>query len=68
MVLLQEESLVPTKWPLARVVQIHPGRDGLVRVATIKTKTGVYTRPVTKLALLMERDPADNEPSTNEDR
>ena len=68
LVLLQEESIVPTKWPLARVVNIHPGRDGLVRVATIKTKTGVYTRPVTKLALLMERDPADDEPSITEDQ
>ena len=47
LVLLQEESIVPTKWPLARVVKIHPGRDGLVRVATVRTKTGLYTRPVT---------------------
>ena len=56
LVLLQEESIIPTKWPLARVVKVHPGRDGLVRVATIKTKNGLYTRPVTKLALLLERD------------
>ena len=68
LVLFQEESIVPTKWPLARVVKIHPGRDGLVRVATVMTKTGLYTRPVTKLALLMERDPAEKEPSTVEDQ
>jgi hypothetical protein len=69
LVLLQEESIVPTKWPLARVVKIHPGRDGFVRVATIKTKTGLYTRPVTKLALLMERESADKEYFTvNEDQ
>ena len=61
LVLLQEESIVPTKWPLARVVKVHSGKDGFVRVATIRTKTGFYTRPVTKLALLMERDPAGKE-------
>ena len=32
---------------------MHPGKDNLVRVATVKTNTGVYTRPVTKLALLL---------------
>ena len=66
--LLQEESVVPTKWPLARVVKIHPGRDGLVQVATIGTKTGLYARPVTKLALLMERDPVEKKHSTVEDQ
>ena len=65
LVLLQEESIVPIRWPLARVVKIHPGRDGLVRVAHIKTKNGLYTRPVTKLALLLEREPADKEHSYN---
>ena len=68
LVLLQEESIVPTRWPLARIVKVHPGRDGFVRVATIKTKTGLYTRPVTKLALLMERSLADNEHSITEDQ
>ena len=33
-VVLQEYTLGPTKWPLARVTQVHCGRDGLVRVAT----------------------------------
>ena len=66
LVLLQEESIVPTKWPLARVVKVHHGRDGFVQVATVKTKTGLYTRPATKLALLMERDPTDNEHSVTE--
>lgn len=34
LVLLKEDSLVPTKWPLGRVTQVHPGKDRLVRVAT----------------------------------
>ena len=52
-VIIREDTLVPTKWPLARVSQVHCGKDGLVRVATVKTTKGTYKRPVTKLALLL---------------
>ena len=50
---LREDGLVPTKWQLARVVNVHAGSDGMVRVATIKTQSGLYKRPITKLALLL---------------
>ena len=53
LVILSEESVISTKWPLARVIKVHPGKDSLVRVATVKTNTGVYTLPVTKSALLL---------------
>ena len=52
-VTLREDSIVPTQWPLARVVQVHPGKDGLVRVVTIRTEKGTYKRPVSKIALLL---------------
>ena len=45
--------LVPGKWPLARVQKIHLGKDGIVRVVTIKTLSGTYKRPVTKVALTL---------------
>ena len=49
-VVLQDDNLVPVKWPLARVMKVHSGKNGLVRVVT---GTGVYTRPITKMALLL---------------
>ena len=52
-VILHEDNLVPTKWPLAKVIKVHTGKDGLVRVATVKTTTGTYKRPTTKIALLL---------------
>ncbi|XP_053596159.1 uncharacterized protein LOC128668033 [Microplitis demolitor] len=52
LVLLTNENAPPNRWPLAKVTDIHPGRDGLTRVATIKTINGILTRPVAKLALL----------------
>ena len=55
-VVLQESGIVPTKWPLGRILETHPGRDNLVRVVTVKTAQGVYTRPVSKIAVLLPMD------------
>ena len=53
-VLIIEKNPFTNKWPLGQIVDTHPGRDGHVRVVTIKTANGVYKRPVTKVALLLE--------------
>ena len=50
-----KEDLFPTKWPIA-LVAVHPGRDGLVRVITVKTTKGTYKRPVTKVNLVLPSD------------
>ena len=41
-VLLQEDGMVPRKWPMAKVTDVHTGQDGLVRVVTVKTAQGSY--------------------------
>ncbi|XP_024891955.1 uncharacterized protein LOC112467525 [Temnothorax curvispinosus] len=38
-VLLTDERSPPCKWPLARVTALHPSKDGLTRVVTLKTAT-----------------------------
>ncbi|XP_023246929.1 uncharacterized protein LOC111643396 [Copidosoma floridanum] len=40
------------RWPIGRVISVHPGADGFVRAATLKTATGVYKRSITKMVLL----------------
>lgn len=40
------------KWPLGRVVSTHPGSDGICRVVTVRTASGVYKRPVVKICPL----------------
>ncbi|GFV22049.1 integrase catalytic domain-containing protein [Trichonephila clavipes] len=47
-VFIKEEG-PPGTWPMARVLQVHPGNDGLVRVATVKTQDSVFKRPVHQL-------------------
>uniref|UniRef100_A0ABD2W1X8 Integrase catalytic domain-containing protein n=1 Tax=Trichogramma kaykai TaxID=54128 RepID=A0ABD2W1X8_9HYME len=52
-VLLDSTLLRPDgRWPLGRVISVHPGKDGLVRTATVKTSTGTYQRSVTNLSIL----------------
>lgn len=39
LVLIHDES-PPTKWKMGRIVHLHLGKEGHVRVATIKTSSG----------------------------
>lgn len=50
LVVLREDNTIPTRWPLMRISSVHPGKDGVVRVVMLKTSTGLYTRPVSKVA------------------
>ncbi|XP_048005788.1 uncharacterized protein LOC125241373 [Leguminivora glycinivorella] len=51
-VIIHEPNLPSGKWAMGRVVQLHPGNDGLVRVVTLRTKSGIIKRPIVKLSLL----------------
>ena len=55
-VVVQESGTVPTRWPIGRVLEVHPGKDHFIRVVTIKTAQGTYTRPVSKIAVLLPQD------------
>uniref|UniRef100_A0A1B0DGC1 Uncharacterized protein n=1 Tax=Phlebotomus papatasi TaxID=29031 RepID=A0A1B0DGC1_PHLPP len=52
LVIIQEDNIPPLKWPLGRVVDVHPGADNRVRVATVQTQDGIYKRAITRLAVL----------------
>lgn len=61
MVLIKEHS-PPLSWPLGRIIDVHVGTDGLVRVANVKTATTTLKRPIVKLIKL----PIENNFSTVE--
>ncbi|XP_039753370.1 uncharacterized protein LOC120628813 [Pararge aegeria] len=44
MVLVKEKNQPPLLWQLGRVVKLHPGKDGVNRVADIKTRKGIIQR------------------------
>lgn len=52
LVLIVNEQCSPLKWALGRIITLHPGSDGICRVATVKTASGSYRRPIVKLCPL----------------
>lgn len=52
LVLLKLENVPPAQWPLARIVELHPGKDGVPRVVTVKTNKGLFKRSIVKLCKL----------------
>ncbi|XP_062713817.1 uncharacterized protein LOC115255489 [Aedes albopictus] len=55
--ILQDSCLPPVRWPLVRIVELHPGQDGVTRVVTVRTPTGaIMKRAVTKLCPLPTTD------------
>ncbi|XP_058816948.1 uncharacterized protein LOC131680246 [Topomyia yanbarensis] len=69
-VVIKDECLPPTQWPLGKIIQVHPNKDGIVRVVTLKTATSdSVVRPVVKLALLPtpETQSTASDPSSDEE-
>ncbi|XP_055527371.1 uncharacterized protein LOC129719986 [Wyeomyia smithii] len=52
LVVIRDDNLPPTRWRMARIVETHPGRDGVVRVVTLRTANGTVNRPVDKICIL----------------
>ena len=47
--LISEDNVSRGKWPMERVERLVPGKDGLVRIVTLKTQKGRLRRPVQRL-------------------
>lgn len=52
LVLIRNENLPPAQWRLGRIVELLPGKDGLVRNVIVKTEKGAFKRPVQKICIL----------------
>lgn len=57
LVLIKTDNVLPSQWLMGRIVTLHPGSDGVARVAEVKTKNGILTRPLVKLCPLPINDP-----------
>jgi len=56
-VLVKDQTLLRrSKWPKARVLEVYPGKDGVVRTALVKTEASSYKRDIRKLCLLEAAD------------
>ncbi|XP_055622077.1 uncharacterized protein LOC129765689 [Toxorhynchites rutilus septentrionalis] len=54
MVIIVDELQPPTRWSLARIVDVHPGKDHIIRVVSLRTARGVITRPTSKICFLQD--------------
>ncbi|XP_055604159.1 uncharacterized protein LOC129752396 [Uranotaenia lowii] len=52
LVLLRDENTPPMRWPTARIIDVHPGSDGIIRVVSLQTPKAKTTRCVQKICLL----------------
>ncbi|XP_064619558.1 uncharacterized protein LOC135482999 [Lineus longissimus] len=52
LVMLAEDNIRRSQWPLGRITEVYPGTDDVVRSATVKTASAEYHRPIAKLCLL----------------
>ena len=48
-VLVSDDNVSRTRWPMARVEKVHPGKDRLERTATLRAQKAVFNRPVQRL-------------------
>ncbi|XP_035222185.1 uncharacterized protein LOC118195060 [Stegodyphus dumicola] len=48
-VLLEDSQRRRIHWPLAKIVELFPSKDGIVRLARVKTRNGILLRPVPRL-------------------
>ncbi|XP_035918786.1 uncharacterized protein LOC118517032 [Anopheles stephensi] len=53
LVIVKEDNTPPAVWPKGRITALHPGKDGVVRVVTLRVGTGKeIVRAVSRIALL----------------
>jgi hypothetical protein len=51
MVLLMEDNAPSLSWKLGRVIELHPGDDGVTRVVTVRTNQD-FKRAARRLCVL----------------
>jgi len=52
LVLVKDDQTKSMNWPLARIEEVHPGKDNLVRVVTVRMNSGLFKRPIAKVCKL----------------
>ena len=56
-VLINDDSMLTrTMWTMGRISELHEGRDGKVRSATVRTSRATLRRPVQRLYVLEAAD------------
>jgi Pao retrotransposon peptidase/Protein of unknown function (DUF1759)/Family of unknown function (DUF5641)/Integrase zinc binding domain/Putative peptidase (DUF1758) len=66
---IKDERLQHTKWPLARVVNIKPDADGMVRIVELQTgRSESILRHISKLCLIQKADDKETKKDTQKEK
>ena len=55
-IVLVADTSPRNSWYLALVTEVYKDKNGLVRIAKIKAKSGEFMRPIHKLCLVLENN------------
>ncbi|OXA43068.1 Pro-Pol polyprotein [Folsomia candida] len=58
-VLIGDDNKKRIEWPMGRIIQLYPGKDGQVRVARVKTTTNEFLRALQRLFPLEVSSPTE---------
>ncbi|XP_025405027.1 uncharacterized protein LOC112679449 [Sipha flava] len=60
--ILKEDNIPSMKWKMVRIIKVHPGADGVVRVVTVVNSVGrEFQRPTSKIAVLPSIEEEDTD-------
>ncbi|XP_073835298.1 uncharacterized protein isoform X2 [Musca autumnalis] len=64
LVFICDADLPRSQWKRGRIVELFHGKDGVARSAKVNTSSGIYRRPISKLAVLdVDEDSGEASPS-----
>ncbi|XP_049881167.1 uncharacterized protein LOC126377477 [Pectinophora gossypiella] len=61
-VVVVDPTLPRNVWPMGEVIRTFIGPDGGIRVADVRTRTGIFRRPTRKLAVLIKKEASQATP------
>ena len=56
LVIISSHDIPRSFWQMGRIIEVYPGRDGVVRSVKLKTSNGEVSRPSALLCLLEAAD------------
>ena len=59
LVIIKEDNVPPLQWNMGRIIETHPGADGIIRVETLEIGSGTCKRAVHKICPLFTEEVSD---------
>ena len=60
-VIMSDSNAIRGKWTTGRVIEVFKGNDGFVRNVKVKTATGIYSRPISKICVIYPAEGYEDE-------